>query len=1466
MTVGSVELSVSLSLAQLIKDAQKASDVIKQQIKQPEVKVKVSVETSSIVKLSKTLGGTVGAAQQFSNALGLTATQAQAAVTRIGQLNAAGATTAEKYKILKAEFGLTATQMYQLGNAAKLVDGNLRSQAATIQNNSKNVAGLANALGTSYGAAQRFAQGLGLTAKEANEAVSKLAQLNQVGATTAQKFQVLNQELGITKSQFDQINKSSGQTTDGLTAIAAGAGAIAAGIGGAFVKGTQEFLEFDNALRQSGVISGSLGNAQFDALRTEVERLGIATTKTPAQIAQMSISLSRAGFSAEQTKVALAGIVQASEATGESLETVGDIISKTLRAFGKDVSETQEVADLLVQTANSTNTSISGLGESLVYAGTVAKASNQPLDDILIVLGLLGDAGIQGGKAGRNLATALDRLKIASAGSETEFTGLVRGSKKMSEAFDIVSASARNSDGSMKSILEILPDLKSGLGNLAQVDQDVVTKALFGVEGGLAVTALLNATPARIAEVTSEVKNFQGASAKASAELTQGLGGSINLFTGSISAAAAELGKFVAIGLEPVVRAATGLLNAFLLLPAPIKGAILATTALTGAIAAAVAIIATYKLLNIQLVATQVAETAATILNTIAKTGAASAQLLFNTQLSLANARLTGNAAKLAIATLAQSAFGKSAKAAALGLGSLLLTLGLVTIAMASVQIAVSRFDDGGKGFKESAGEIEKSLLDLQLEMGKTKEAAEGILPKEPPPTDFIDGLVTKFNEVNSTINKLTGLPPDFLEVPTNAQKRLEDARLGVSELQQAMGNAIDASRSFSGSQEDAAKVSELLSAAITKAKEDLANLSPEKLGTVAYEELSGKINGTIKELETEQTALVKRTGIAKESSDASVDAGDAIAAAEKKAADAITATTEAYTQRSTELSNADKLREAEIKTSVALGLTTEADGQSQLLEQQRSSGQERLVLAENQATQLRDLLSSTTDPEQIKELNSQILSADSAVADARLAIAENLASAREAIERKALDAIEKANREAEAAIASSQNDRIIAIKQSQLEGSKSADNAAKDIAAIEQEGIGQTIALRRDELSQIQGLRQQGILSAEDAATREIELNGEIGSLNLARIEKEIAAQEAARAAALKADEERKKAALEAIDQSFAPSQAQREDRSSNLELQQNAIGQQNSLLSAQQNLQTALAGAENARYDRAIEAASRDGDSVRVEQLKLQQIQKQGTFLQQQFQIQLQQLALQQQQRAIELERQQIAAEIAKVEAEIAIQKALVNGATEAEITSLQRVLALQEKRLEQAGEAITQQSQINALESQTLNTTQKTQQQQQDGAVLDQRGAIADARETKTKVEDVAKDSTESTSSGRVLTSRGIQTLSADQSEKQRIASGQRTGFNARGLTTSSVATQLKTKVPSLQIADMGSGLDLSSTIQTGDAAVVAKIDELKVAVMQLANTPRCVSVSAPDPVAAVGQVLSDIGTANFRRAKL
>jgi hypothetical protein len=473
------------------------------------------------------------------------------------------------------------------------------------------------------------------------------------------------------------------------------------------------------------------------------------------------------------------------------------------------------------------------------------------------------------------------------------------------------------------------------------------------------------------------------------------------------------------------------------------------------------------------------------------------------------------------------------------------------------------------------------------------------------------------------------------------------------------------------------------------------------------------------------------------------------------------------------------------------------------------------------------------------------------------LAVADSLAQERQQKEKAALERIEAANKESEARITQSQRARVLAVRQAQLSGVKTAEQAEEEIAQIESDGIAQRVQQKRNELAQVQQLRQQGTLSAEEARDRELTLNEEIGQLNLQRIETEIAAQERARQAALKAAEDAKRAAIEAIEATAAAAKAPLEAGQIQLDIAGGSLGLESNLLSAQAEQQAALAEVEQARLSSAIERARLSGDEVQANQLKLQQVQAQQAALEQQFSVEQQQLKLSQQQRAIELERQRIAAEIAAIEAEVAVQKAIANGATEQEIGNLQTILRLRQQQVQQAKQAESQQGQLNQLESGALQARQEARRIQGQTAIAQQQQAINDAR--KSKQEESSRRAERE--GDRPSRPRG---LSAEELERQRIEQGLRTGFNAAGS-----VQQLKSKVPSTQLRELRPVADLGglgSVVQEGNGLVVTELRELKASIMQLANTPRCVSVSAPDPVGAVGQVLSDIGRQNFRRSKL
>ena len=672
-------------------------------------------------------------------------------------------------------------------------------------------AGLSSKATASKNAIAGLGQNFQTTAKQSQFLVDaqgrlKNAQGQFVDATklSGTELSKLRKELadsGQDVALFDQKLK---ETRQSLLAFAGVSGGVGAAVAGIFQRGTDEFLAFEGGIKQAGVVGGASAE-QLGVLREEVERLGIVTSKAPAEIAQTSVSLSRAGFSADEATDALEGVVRASEATGESLATVGDITSKTVRTFGLAASEAGSVGDILVATANNTNTTVSSIGESLSYVGAVAKASNQPLEDVAIAIGLLGDAGIQGSSAGTGLVAALDGLKQASAGAKSEFTDLVKGNAKRVEAFELLQTEVRNADGSMKSLIEILPVMKQNLQSLSQEDQDIVSKALFGVQGGRTIQTLLNTTDERLQQVTQTIRNAEGQATASGEGMLQGLGGALALLEGSVGATLIKLGQLSAIGLEPLVLGATAVLNGFLALPGPIQTVIVGTTAFVGVLAAAIAALTTYNALQLADKAAKIAsagasaiKTAAQVADTVATVASTTATAVMNASLSRQNILLGLNTVATNGAAVAKQAYAvatsSAGAASAAFAGKLALLAGQAALVVAALY-SVSQVFKRSEG-AEFAKELNESVEALERTRAASDEAKESFSGTRLEYSKFLDNIRDRgpIEAVQIALTELTGTADGFgkqWQIITREQRGAQLAQFATEKALNQLGGTV---------------------------------------------------------------------------------------------------------------------------------------------------------------------------------------------------------------------------------------------------------------------------------------------------------------------------------------------------------------------------------------------------------------------------------------------------------------------------------------------------------------------------------------------------------------------------------------------------------------------------------------------------------------------------------------------------
>ena len=87
-----------------------------------------------------------------------------------------------------------------------------------------------------------------------------------------------------------------------------------------------------------------------------------------------------------------------------------DIASNVVSGFNLEANETARVADVLASAASRSNTNIEQLGTAMSYVAPIAAALGVELETAAAVIGKLGDAGIQGERAGtatRGILTAL---------------------------------------------------------------------------------------------------------------------------------------------------------------------------------------------------------------------------------------------------------------------------------------------------------------------------------------------------------------------------------------------------------------------------------------------------------------------------------------------------------------------------------------------------------------------------------------------------------------------------------------------------------------------------------------------------------------------------------------------------------------------------------------------------------------------------------------------------------------------------------------------------------------------------------------------------------------------------------------------------------------------------------------------------------------------------------------------------
>jgi TP901 family phage tail tape measure protein len=294
----------------------------------------------------------------------------------------------------------------------------------------------------------------------------------------------LGSALGNAANQFGQSMR-----TAGLMALPATA---------AFGLMGKDAADFEHAMAGVRAIMFDTTDEAFKPLVNEAKRLGMTTIMSAEQAASGMAELARGGLNAKEIMSSVGSVMSMASAEEMELARASEIVINTMQSMGLKAENTAGIANVLALASARTATDIDGLGHAVAQSSSQAFAMGIPLNELVAVLGVLGDSGLRGTLAGTSFTNMLVKL-----GDPTKQA--IKYTKQLG------AATYEYENGSVD-VIRTLSSYAEGLKNVhSKTEKAAIISEIFGLRGQKAVNAFSQALESgKIVDLVSQLGNEMG--------------------------------------------------------------------------------------------------------------------------------------------------------------------------------------------------------------------------------------------------------------------------------------------------------------------------------------------------------------------------------------------------------------------------------------------------------------------------------------------------------------------------------------------------------------------------------------------------------------------------------------------------------------------------------------------------------------------------------------------------------------------------------------------------------------------------------------------------------------------------------------------------------------------------------------------------------------------------------------------
>ncbi len=386
-------------------------------------------------------------------------------------------------------------------------------------------------------------------AEQANEALAR-------GEISQGQYDALQREIIETENSLRDLEQQAGRSAVALQKIGAageklqGVGSaiegvgkklmpVTAAVGGLGTAAVKVAADFDSAMSQVAAVSGATGK-DLEALRDKAREMGSRTKFSASEAAEAMNYMAMAGWKTGDMLSGIEGIMNLAAASGEDLATTSDIVTDALTALGLSAEDSGHFADILAAASSNANTNVAMMGETFKYCAPVAGALGFTAEDTAEAIGLMANAGIKSSQAGTAMRSMMTNLT-----GEVKFTGA---------AFGELTVQTTNTDGSMRSLGDILADCRAAFAQMSESEKAANAEALVGKNAMSGFLAVMNAAPGDIEKLNSAINSCDGTAEKMAATMQDNLAGQLTILKSQLEELAISIGEI----LMPYIRQIVG--------------------------------------------------------------------------------------------------------------------------------------------------------------------------------------------------------------------------------------------------------------------------------------------------------------------------------------------------------------------------------------------------------------------------------------------------------------------------------------------------------------------------------------------------------------------------------------------------------------------------------------------------------------------------------------------------------------------------------------------------------------------------------------------------------------------------------------------------------------------------------------------------------------------------------------------